>query len=85
MQVDKLIFKRNFDCRLIQSEIQHSGKQMILQRHHYVVRLLLKHLHKKCKHCGKEYLLAVPREMFWVPNKAGLTTETMIRQCLIQA
>ena len=68
--------------RLIKSEFQHSAKQIILPRRHYVVRLLIKQLHEKYKHCGREYLLAKLRERFWVP-KARSMIKTITRQCLL--
>ena len=50
---------------LITDEAKH---QMLLPKSHHVVDLIVKCYHEECGHSGKEHVLALLRQRFWIVN-----------------
>ena len=69
--------------RLQKANISEESKhQLILPRHHHVVDLILRHVHQKCGHQGRNHVLAELRKKYWV-IKAGLAVKNLVRKCII--
>ena len=54
--------------------------QIILPNSHHAVQLLLRHLHQSYHHVGKEQLLSIVRQKYWIV-KARKAIQSIIRSC----
>jgi hypothetical protein len=69
--------------RLQNANISEESKhQLILPRHHHVTDLILRHVHKKCGHQGRNHVLSELRKKYWV-IKAGLAVKNLVRKCIV--
>ena len=58
--------------------------QIILSRHHHVVDLIIRHIHKQCNQQGRNHILSDLRQRYWV-IKAELTVKNLVKKCVICA
>ena len=58
-----------------------SKHQIILPKNDHVSNLLVKHYHQICGHSGKEYVLSLLRERFWIV-KAGSAVKRVLSRCV---
>ena len=45
-----------------------SRNQIILPKEEHVIRLIIEHYHRICGHSGREHVLALIRQRFWIPQ-----------------
>ena len=65
------------DRALISDEARH---QVILPRQHHVVELMIRHYHEVSGHSGKEYVLSLIRQRYWI-IKARSTLRRILSAC----
>ena len=69
--------------RLKYGKIPYAAKhQIILPAHHPAVKLLVMYLHKQAKHIGREHLLSLIRQEFWIVKARRLVT-SVIKRCVM--
>ena len=68
--------------RLRNCNLETSSNKMIIPTHHHVTNLLIYHIHESQVHCGKEYLLAILRQRFWV-TKPRSVIRKIIHKCMV--
>ena len=69
--------------RLAHAELNANAKnQILMPADHHVTMLFVRHVHYvTCMHSGKEHVLAVLRERFWIPRARRLIRR-IIRSCI---
>ncbi len=70
--------------RLKQAPIADVSKnQMILPRDHHVSKLIVRQVHEELTgHSGREYVLSVVREKFWIPKPRPLINK-VLEECVV--
>ena len=58
-----------------------SKHQIILPNNHYAVKLLVRHLHNSYYHVGKEQLLSIVRQNYWIVNSRKMLWR-VIKGCI---
>ena len=95
--LDKLVYRRspiaNLDPelqdgmlvvggRLRNARIPHNAKhQLILPKDHNVSRLLVRHIHRRLNHQGRNHVLAEMRQRFWIVG-ARILVKSVISKCV---
>lgn len=68
--------------RLKHGDVAYAAKhQIILPYKHHAVKLLVRNYHLRYVHCGKEHLLSLLRQEFWIIKGRSLV-KTVINQCV---
>ncbi|KAK4329183.1 hypothetical protein Pmani_000412 [Petrolisthes manimaculis] len=65
--------------RLCEAPITDSSKHpMVLPRDHHIIKLIVRYVHEvEAKHSGREYVLAVLREKYWIPQVRPLINKVL--------
>ncbi|XP_046341271.2 uncharacterized protein LOC124122193 [Haliotis rufescens] len=58
-----------------------SKHNMILPRDSHVTTLIVRHYHEVCGHSGKEYVLSLIRQRFWIPKGRKLVSK-LLNSCV---
>ena len=68
--------------RLIKLAMPEETKHpVILAKNHHVSRLFLENIHRQIGHCGRNYMLSVLRQKYWIPC-ANALSRTIINDCV---
>jgi hypothetical protein len=60
-----------------------SRHQVIVPRDHHVAELIVRHVHEcESKHSGREYVMALVRQRFWIPRTRPLINR-ILRRCVV--
>ena len=70
--------------RLINANLPCCSRQIILPSDHPIVEMLIQHVHRTNAHCGREYLLSILRQNYWVIKSRPLIKK-VIHRCFICA
>ena len=54
---------------------------VILPKNHHVSRLILENVHRQIGHCGRNYMLSVLRQKYWIPCANALSRK-IINDCV---
>lgn len=69
--------------RLSQSAMPDEAKRpMIMPKDHYICTLLLRHIHEKLGHAGRNHILSTLRQKYWIVN-ANSATRKVLTRCVI--
>ena len=69
--------------RLKHALIPYASKhQIILPSRHRVTMLLIRHIHVRNLHCGKEHLMSILRQEYWI-IKCRETVKNVLRKCMV--
>jgi hypothetical protein len=85
-QLSPMLTERGLLCiegRLSRSSLPSAHKhQIILPKKHYIAVLIARHYHELSGHSGKEYVLALLRQKYWIIN-ARCVIRQVQRSCMI--
>lgn len=59
-----------------------SKHQIILPSRHHVTLLIIEHFHQQSSHAGKEFVLSLIREKYWIIN-GRQTVRQVVKRCVI--
>ena len=51
---------------------EESKHQIILSKYHHETQLILRNIHENNLHIGREHMLAISRQHYWIPSCRGL-------------
>lgn len=69
--------------RLSRARISESSKHpTIVPRDHHVTELIVRHIHERRSHSGREHIMAAIREKYWIPSARPLVKK-VLQRCVL--